>query len=75
MRQVFDHFADKTVLVIGAGKMGRLTLKHLQALRPGRILVTNRSPEKAAEVAAGCGGPAGPVGPTWTTPSCRRTSC
>ncbi len=56
VRQVFDHFADKTVLVIGAGKMGRLTLKHLQELRPGRILVTNRSPEKAAEVAAWCGG-------------------
>jgi glutamyl-tRNA reductase len=56
VRQVFDHFGDKTVLVIGAGKMGRLTLKHLRDLRPGRILVTNRSPEKAAEVAAGCGG-------------------
>lgn len=56
VRQVFDHFSDKTVLVIGAGKMGRLTLKHLQHLKPGKILVTNRSPEKAVEVAAGCGG-------------------
>jgi glutamyl-tRNA reductase len=56
VRQVFDHFGDKTVLVIGAGKMGELTLKHLRHLRPGRILVTNRSPEKAAAVAAGCGG-------------------
>ena len=60
VRQVFDHFGDKTVLVIGAGKMGRLTLKHLEALKPQRILVTNRSPEKAAEVAAGCGGTAVP---------------
>lgn len=56
VRQVFDTFDDKTVLVIGAGKMGRLTLKHLQGLNPGRILVTNRSPEKAAEVAAMCNG-------------------
>ena len=56
VRQVFDHYGDKTVLVIGAGKMGRLTLKHLQELRPGQILVTNRSPEKAIEVAAMCGG-------------------
>lgn len=56
VKQVFDHFGDKTVLVIGAGKMGRLTLKHLEDLHPGRILVTNRSPEKAQEVAAGCGG-------------------
>lgn len=60
VRQVFDHFGDKTVLVIGAGKMGRLTLKHLRDLRPGRVLVTNRSPEKAAEVAADCGGRAVP---------------
>lgn len=56
VRQVFDHFGDKTVLVVGAGKMGRLTLKHLRNLRPKQILVANRSPEKAAEVAAECGG-------------------
>ncbi|HEY1380663.1 MAG TPA: glutamyl-tRNA reductase [Gemmataceae bacterium] len=56
VRQVFAHFRDKTVLVIGAGKMGGLTLKHLAGLRPQRILVTNRSPDKAADVAAGCGG-------------------
>ncbi len=56
VRQVFDHFGDKTVLVIGAGKMARLTLKHLENLKPGRILVTNRSPQKAAEVAALCHG-------------------
>jgi glutamyl-tRNA reductase len=60
VRQVFDHFGDKTVLVIGAGKMGQLTLKHLRGLEPRRILVTNRSPEKASQVAAGCGGQAVP---------------
>jgi glutamyl-tRNA reductase len=57
-RQVFDHFGDKSVLVIGAGKMARLTLTHLRELQPGRIRVTNRSPEKAAEVAGWCGGQA-----------------
>lgn len=56
VRQVFDHFGDKTVLVIGAGKMGELTLRHLKALKPREILVANRSPEKAGEVAHGCGG-------------------
>jgi glutamyl-tRNA reductase len=56
VRQVFDHFEDKRVLVIGAGKMARLTLKHLQELKPREIVVTNRSPERAAEVAAACGG-------------------
>jgi glutamyl-tRNA reductase len=58
VRQVFDHFHDKTILVIGAGKMGELTLKHLRELRPQRIVVTNRSPEKAQAVAQGCGGQA-----------------
>ncbi len=51
-RSVFDHFRDKTVLVIGAGKMGDLTLQHLVALRPGRILITNRNPERAQAAAA-----------------------
>jgi len=56
VRQVFDHFGDKTILVIGAGKMGELTLRHLKNLKPKQILVTNRSPEKATQVAQGCGG-------------------
>jgi glutamyl-tRNA reductase len=56
VRQVFDHFGDKTILVIGAGKMGELTLRHLKHLQPRRILVTNRSPEKAEAVAQTCAG-------------------
>src|SRR5262249_38327078 len=36
-RDVFDRFDDKTVLVIGAGTMGELALRHLRALRPGAI--------------------------------------
>jgi glutamyl-tRNA reductase len=60
VRQVFAHFHDKTILVIGAGKMGELTLRHLRQLQPQRILVTNRSPEKAQVVAQGCGGSAIP---------------
>ena len=59
-RDVFDTFADKTVLVIGAGKMGDLTLQHLAALRPGSILVTNRNPERAEAAAARWGGRAVP---------------
>jgi glutamyl-tRNA reductase len=56
VREVFDHFGDKTILVLGAGKMGELTLKHLRQLQPQRILVANRSPEKGEAVARGCGG-------------------
>jgi glutamyl-tRNA reductase len=56
VREVFDHFHDKTILVIGAGKMGELTLKHLRHLGPQCILVVNRSPQRAEAVARGCGG-------------------
>jgi glutamyl-tRNA reductase len=59
-KDVFDTFADKTVLVIGAGKMGDLTLQHLSTLRPGSILVTNRNLEKAEAAASRWGGKAVP---------------
>ena len=55
-REVFDQFADKTVLVIGAGKMADLTLQHLATLKPGRILVANRNPDRAAKAAERWGG-------------------
>jgi len=53
---VFDTFTDKVVLVIGAGKMGRLTLQHIRELHPARVLVTNRHLDKAQRRAAECGG-------------------
>ena len=59
-RDVFDTFVDKTVLVIGAGKMGDLTLQHLSTLRPGSILVTNRNPDRAEAAATRWGGKAVP---------------
>jgi glutamyl-tRNA reductase len=58
--EVFDSFADKTVLVIGAGKMGELTLRHLKGLNPGKILVTNRDPHRAHALAAHWSGQAVP---------------
>jgi glutamyl-tRNA reductase len=56
VRQVFDRFDDKTVLVIGAGKMSGLALRHLQHLRPRRIRVANRNSDRAHELATECGG-------------------
>ena len=50
-REVFDHFADKTVLVIGAGKMADLTLQHLAALKPGQIVICNRNLDRATKAA------------------------
>ncbi|MFW6061937.1 MAG: glutamyl-tRNA reductase, partial [Planctomycetota bacterium] len=53
---LFPSVADRCVLVIGAGKMGELMLRHLAQLQPGRILVTNRSRHAARELARRCGG-------------------
>lgn len=60
VREVFDRLDDKTALVIGAGKMGELTLGQLKLLGLRRILVTNRSPERAQALARQCAGVAVP---------------
>jgi glutamyl-tRNA reductase len=57
---LFSHFADKTVLTIGAGKMTELTLRHFMQLQPGRLLVTNRSADTAQQLAEQFGGTAVP---------------
>lgn len=49
-REVFDRFDDKTVLVIG-GKMAELALTHLMGLKPGRVMVINRSLPRAQHLA------------------------
>jgi glutamyl-tRNA reductase len=59
-RQIFDRFGDKTVLSIGAGEMAQLALQHFRELRPGRLLVCNRDPAKAAALAREFGGEAVP---------------
>ncbi|MGA2497150.1 MAG: glutamyl-tRNA reductase [Tepidisphaeraceae bacterium] len=51
-KRIFDHFADKAVLSIGAGKMATLVLQSFQILKPGKLLVCNRDSFKAAELAA-----------------------
>ncbi len=51
-RDVFDEFRDKSVLVIGAGKMADLTLQHIMGLNPGRVTLTTRSIERAERAAA-----------------------
>jgi glutamyl-tRNA reductase len=50
-RRIFDSFSDKVVLSIGAGKMASLVLQSFAALAPKRLLVCNRNPDKAAELA------------------------
>ncbi len=47
---VFGSIEDKTVLVIGAGETARLTLESLIKKKVGKILITNRTIEKADEL-------------------------
>jgi glutamyl-tRNA reductase len=49
---IFMDLAGKTVLVVGSGKMGSVTLRNLRDHGVGRILLTNRSPGKAEALAA-----------------------
>lgn len=50
-RKIFDHLEDKTAMVIGAGEMGELAVRHLQNHGIGSVLVTNRTFSRAVELA------------------------
>jgi len=54
--KIFEDLSKKSVLLIGAGKTGELTLKHLAGRRIGEVKIANRTREKAEELAAGLGG-------------------
>lgn len=55
-KSIFDHFADKQVLVIGAGEMAEETLRYLKDEGVRDLVVVNRSPERAERLAAEWGG-------------------
>jgi len=50
-RQIFGDLSGKTVMIIGASKMGELAARHLKNNGVVSVLVTNRTFEKAVEVA------------------------
>ena len=50
-KQVFDQFADKTIVSIGAGQMVGTTLRHLTQLKPKKIWIANRTPQNAQALA------------------------
>ncbi|HEX9046015.1 MAG TPA: glutamyl-tRNA reductase [Verrucomicrobiae bacterium] len=55
--KVFDtNLSDKTVMILGAGKMGEACVKHLAKRGARTVLVANRSPERAEKLAAEFGG-------------------
>src|SRR5438093_4652177 len=51
-RRIFDRLEDKAVMLIGAGKMGNLVARHLQRGGVSSLMVTNRTFERAIELAA-----------------------
>lgn len=50
--QIFDTPEQLTLLVVAAGEMNRLVATHIAGLGVGRIIICNRSPERAHRLAA-----------------------
>jgi len=59
-RHVFDGLDGKTVLLVGAGEMAELGGKHVLSAGASRVLVTNRTFERAEALAVSLGGQAVP---------------
>jgi glutamyl-tRNA reductase len=57
-KRIFGHFQNKTVMIIGAGKMSELTVKNLYAGGAGKVVVVNRTLERAQQLAGKFGGAA-----------------
>ncbi|MCH7909198.1 MAG: glutamyl-tRNA reductase, partial [Candidatus Hydrogenedentes bacterium] len=55
---VFMDLSDKTVMVIGSGDTGELTLKHLVERGVGKVIVANRNLDRARKLADAHGGEA-----------------
>jgi glutamyl-tRNA reductase len=51
-RQIFENFGDKQALLIGAGEMIEMALQSLRSDGLEAVRVANRTPERAAELAA-----------------------
>jgi glutamyl-tRNA reductase len=56
VEKIFGDLEGRTVLLVGAGKMGALSAKALEVLGARRIVVTNRSPERGEKLAGQVGG-------------------
>lgn len=51
-RKIFEDLSDKTVLLVGAGEMGELAARSLIEAGTSKLIVTNRTAERAEEIAS-----------------------
>ena len=50
-RKIFGSLNNRTVMIVGAGKMSELAARHLRRSGASHVFVTNRTPERAVEMA------------------------
>jgi len=50
-RKIFGSLSNRTVMIAGAGKMSELAARHLRRSGASHVFVTNRTPERAVEMA------------------------
>ncbi|MFI5251078.1 MAG: glutamyl-tRNA reductase [Bacteroidota bacterium] len=50
--KIFEDLSKRTALLIGAGETGELTAKHLRSKELGKLIITNRTRERAESLAA-----------------------
>lgn len=55
-KQIFSDFKHHTALLIGAGETIELAARHLHEQQLGRMIIANRTPERAHQLAAGFNG-------------------
>ncbi len=53
---LFERFDDKTLLIVGAGKMAALAVQHFRQRGTAQLLICNRTAEAARDLAARHGG-------------------
>jgi glutamyl-tRNA reductase len=59
-RKIFGNLKGRTVLVLGAGEMGKLTAIHMQAQGIARLIIMSRTSAHSATLAQAIGGTAMP---------------
>lgn len=50
-KKIFQNLAEKTVLLVGAGEMGKLAARHLISAGVRHVMITNRNYDRALDVA------------------------